>query len=151
MTLNALRTFARMKEYLAETPPVTFSVFSPKDECYQWIQRLCLKYATLLAPERPRPPLSLKMREYFPAAAYATDHQYEAAAVGASLHEPGISFLPTARNMARGGALLRMLLIDFTKSPASLEIVEDEVFLPVYRIHSYPRIVGWCEIVRVAQ
>ena len=63
MKLNALTTLAQLEEFLAGTQPVTFSVLSTKDECYQWIQAILIKfeYLTLLeAPQRPRPPLSGK-------------------------------------------------------------------------------------------
>jgi hypothetical protein len=38
MTINALTTMTQLEEFLAGTQPVTFSVLSTKDECYQWIQ-----------------------------------------------------------------------------------------------------------------
>ena len=54
MTLNALTTLAHLKEFLAATQPVAFSVLSTKDECYQWIQATLLKfeYLTFSRPQK---------------------------------------------------------------------------------------------------
>ncbi len=47
MTVNALTTLAQLEEFLAGTQPVTFSVLSTKDECYQWIQASLVKFEYL--------------------------------------------------------------------------------------------------------
>ena len=54
MTINALTTMTQLAEFLAGTQPVTFSVLSTKDECYQWIQANLLKfeYLTLSKPHK---------------------------------------------------------------------------------------------------
>jgi hypothetical protein len=54
MKLNALTTLAQMDAFLTGTQPVAFSVLSPKDECYQWIQTslLQLEYLTHSRPLR---------------------------------------------------------------------------------------------------
>ncbi len=54
MNLNALTTIAQLKDFLAGTQPVTFSVLSTKDECYQWIQGILIKfeYLTLARPHK---------------------------------------------------------------------------------------------------
>jgi len=54
MKLNALTTLAQVEAFLAGTQPVTFSVRSTKDECYQWIQTnlLTFEYLTLSKPQK---------------------------------------------------------------------------------------------------
>jgi transposase InsO family protein len=54
MTVNALTTLTHLEEFLAGTQPVTFSVLSTKDECYQWIQASLVKfeYLTLSKPHK---------------------------------------------------------------------------------------------------
>jgi transposase InsO family protein len=54
MNANALTTLAHLEEFLAGTHPVTFSVLSTKDECYQWIQAILLtfEYLTLSRPHK---------------------------------------------------------------------------------------------------
>jgi len=54
MKLNALTTLAQVEAFLAGTQPVTFSVLSTKDECYQWIQTnlLTFEYLTLSKPQK---------------------------------------------------------------------------------------------------
>jgi hypothetical protein len=39
MNGNALTTLAQLEEFLAGTQPVTFSMFSTKDECYVGFKR----------------------------------------------------------------------------------------------------------------
>jgi hypothetical protein len=95
MPLNALTTLAHPKEFLAATQPVAFSVLSPKDECYQWLQATLLKveYPDILsASERPRPPLSQKNEWVFPAAAHSADSPVSADGKGdrPPAHHPGL-------------------------------------------------------------
>ena len=54
MTLNALTSLAQVADFLAGTQPVTFSVLSTKDDCYQWIQANLLRfeYLTLSKPDK---------------------------------------------------------------------------------------------------
>jgi transposase InsO family protein len=54
MTVNALTTLTHLEEFLAGTQPVTFSVLSTKDDCYQWIQASLVKfeYLTLSKPHK---------------------------------------------------------------------------------------------------
>ena len=54
MTLNALTSLAQVADFLSGTQPVTFSVLSTKDECYQWIQANLLRfeYLTLAKPDK---------------------------------------------------------------------------------------------------
>ncbi len=47
MNINTLTTLAQLEEFLVGTQPVTFSVLSTKDECYQWIQANLLKFEYL--------------------------------------------------------------------------------------------------------
>ena len=44
MKLNTLTTLTQVEAFLAGTQPVTFSVLSTKDECYQWIQTNLLTF-----------------------------------------------------------------------------------------------------------
>jgi len=54
MTLNALTSLAQVATFLAGTQPVTFSLLSTKDDCYQWIQANLLRfeYLTLSKPDK---------------------------------------------------------------------------------------------------
>ena len=54
MNIQALKTVAQLEDFLAGTQPVTFSVLSTKDECYQWIQESLIKfeYLTLSKPHK---------------------------------------------------------------------------------------------------
>ena len=54
MKLNALTSLAQVADFLAGTQPVTFSVLSTKDDCYQWIQANLLRfeYLTLSKPDK---------------------------------------------------------------------------------------------------
>ena len=47
MNANALTTLAHLEEFLAGTHPVTFSVLRTKDECYQWLQAILVKFEYL--------------------------------------------------------------------------------------------------------
>ncbi len=93
MPLNALTTLAHMKEFLAATQPVAFSLLSSKDEYYQWLQAtlLTVEYPDILpASERPRPPLSQENEWVFPAAAHSADSPVSADGKGATppAHHP---------------------------------------------------------------
>lgn len=54
MTLHALTTLPQLEDFLAGTQPVTFSVLSTKDDCYQWIQTslVTFEYLTLSKPHK---------------------------------------------------------------------------------------------------
>jgi hypothetical protein len=52
MTLNTLMPPAHLEEFLAGTQPVVFSVLSPKEECYRWLQTSLLPFE-YLALSRP--------------------------------------------------------------------------------------------------
>jgi len=54
MNINPLKTIAQLEDFLAGTQPITFSVLSTKDECYQWIQEILIKfeYLTLSSPHK---------------------------------------------------------------------------------------------------
>ena len=54
MTLHALTTLSQLEDFLAGTQPVTFSVLSTKDDCYQWIQTslVTFEYLTLSKPHK---------------------------------------------------------------------------------------------------
>ncbi len=54
MNIHALQTIAQLEEFLAGTQPVTFTVLSTKDECYQGIQETLIKfeYLTLSKPHK---------------------------------------------------------------------------------------------------
>jgi len=54
MNIQALKTIAQLEDFLAGTQPVTFSVLSTKDECYQWIQGILMtfEYLTLTKPHK---------------------------------------------------------------------------------------------------
>ncbi len=54
MNIHALKTVDQLEDFLAGTQPVTFSVLSTKDERYQWIQGILIKfeYLTLAKPHK---------------------------------------------------------------------------------------------------
>jgi transposase InsO family protein len=54
MTLQALTTLPQLEAFLAGIQPVTFSVLSTKDDCYQWIQMnlVTFEYLTLSKPHK---------------------------------------------------------------------------------------------------
>jgi len=54
MNIQALKTVDQLKDFLAGTQPVTFSVLSTKEERYQWIQGILIKfeYLTLSRPHK---------------------------------------------------------------------------------------------------
>lgn len=47
MNIQALKTIDQLEEFLAGTQPVSFSVLSTKDACYQWIQEILTNFAYL--------------------------------------------------------------------------------------------------------
>lgn len=47
MKLDELKTIDQLEEFLSGTQAVAFSVISDKDDCYQWIQEVLVKYRYL--------------------------------------------------------------------------------------------------------
>ena len=47
MNSKALTTMVQLEEFLAGTQPIAFTVLSTKDECYQWIQGILVKFEYL--------------------------------------------------------------------------------------------------------
>jgi transposase InsO family protein len=79
MTSHTLKTVAQLNDFLAGTQAVTFSVLSPKDECYQWIQEtlITFEYLTLSRPHKGLViRYLLKMRGYSRQPLTRLIHQY---------------------------------------------------------------------------
>src|SRR5680860_725835 len=47
MKLDELKTIPQLRDFLAGTQPVAFSISGDKDDCYRWIQRELVRFRYL--------------------------------------------------------------------------------------------------------